>query len=140
MQHFAFIGMLLMGGAFLLLPIILPLFFYRNLQRRTLYYFVGLACCYLCFKIATFGWGILAAILGPMMASLRHENTKAGIDYSFSLILPGLKQGHPQMWLGLAPVVILGTFLSIVALRKIKRSLFKLRDIPGDVSALPVGA
>jgi hypothetical protein len=129
-----------MGNAVLLLPLLLPLFYYRNLQRRTLYYFVGLACCYLCFKLATFAWGILAAILGPVMASLRHEDTKAGIEYSFSLIIPGFKQGHPQMWLGLAPVVILGTLLSILALKKIKRSLFKLRDFPGDVPALPGGA
>ena len=140
MQPTPFIGMLVMGSAVLLLPIILPLFYYRNLQRRTLYYFVGLACSYFCFKIATFAWGILAAILGPIMASLRHEDTKAGIEYSFSMILPGLKQGHPQMWLGLAPVVILGTLLSIVALKKIKRSLFKLRDIPGDASPLPGSA
>jgi hypothetical protein len=138
MQQTSFIGMLVMGSAALLLPIILPLFFYRNLQRRTLYYFVGLACCYLCFKVATVGWGVLAAILGPVMASSRHEDAKAGIEYSFALILPGLKQGHPQMWLGLAPVLFLGTLLSIIALKKIKRSLFKLRDIPNDVSALPV--
>jgi hypothetical protein len=127
-MHIDFIGTLIGGLGILLLPVVLPLFFYRNLQRRTLYYFIGLACCYLCYKVATFLWAFSAFLLGSSIASLRHESFTRSMEYSSSLILPGSRGGHPNMLLGLLPILVLGSLLSVIVLRKLKSALFKVRE------------
>jgi hypothetical protein len=129
MKNVDFIGMLISGGAILLLPVVLPLFFCSKVQRRVLFYFVGLACSFLCYKVATFVWGISAALLGPLLASLRHEDFHKSIEYSFALVAPGLKEGH--MFIGLLPTLTLGTLLSVIVLRKLKTVLFKPEESAG---------
>ncbi len=113
------------GLVLLALPFVLPLFFCRNIPRKLLFYFLGLACCYLCYRAATLLWGFLASILGMLIASWRHEDIQKSFEYSYALILPGLHQGHPHMMLGLLPMLTLGTLLSIVALKILRRALLK---------------
>jgi hypothetical protein len=129
MNRVDFIGMLTCGSAFLLLPMILPLFFCSNVQHRVLFYFVGLACSFLSYKVATFLWAFFAILLGHFLASLRHEDFHKSIEYSFALVAPGLKEGH--MFLGLLPMLTLGTLLSVVVLKKLKSALFKPQESAG---------
>jgi hypothetical protein len=134
MHKLDFFSTLLSGAAILLLPVVLPLFFFSNIRRRTLFYFVGLASSFLCYKVATFGWAFLAVFLGYFLAFWRHENSLKAIEYGFALAIPGLKEGH--MFWGLLPVLTLGTLLSVIALRKIKDALFKALDSADAASTL----
>jgi hypothetical protein len=120
---------MLCGLGLLAAPILLPLFFCSKNPRRALFYFVGVACTYLCYKVAQFLWVLLAFLLASIVTSLRHENSLQGIQNSFDLVVPGLKQGH--MFLGLLPCLTLGTLLSVIALRKLKAALLKDRRPSG---------
>jgi predicted permease len=129
MNHVDFIGTLVCGSAILLLPMTLPLFFCSNVQRRVLFYFVGLACCFLCYKVAIFLWAFFAVLLGHLLASLRHEDFNKSIEYGFALVAPGIKEGH--ILIGLLPMLTLGTLLSVVVLKKLKTALFKPQESAG---------
>jgi len=134
MNHLDFIGILICGSAIWLLPFILPLFFCSNIDRKALFYFVGLASSFLCYKVATFLWAFSAMFLGFLLAWLRHEDHLKGIEYGFALVAPGIKEGH--MFIGLLPMLTLGTLLAVIVLRKLKSTLFKPRDPVGKVSTL----
>jgi hypothetical protein len=125
MDHREFIGSVVGGLVILLLPFALPLFFWRDVPRRFLFYFGGLACCFLCYRLATILWGFMAAVLGSLIASWRHEDMQKGFEYTYALILPGFQSGHPQMLLGILPMLMLGTLLSVFTLRMLKRFLLK---------------
>jgi hypothetical protein len=123
MHQLDFIGILAGGFAVLTLPFILPLFFYRGVQRRTLFYFVGLACSFLCYKVANFLWALSAFAIGSLLASWRHEGFEKSTEYSFAVVAPGLHGWN--MFFAILPMLTLGTLLSVFVLRKLKRALFR---------------
>lgn len=123
MSNVGFIGTLIYGSAIWLLPIIIPLFFFSNGQRRVLFYFVGLSCSFLCYKVAPVLWAFFTVLIGQLLASLRHEDFSKGVEYGFAIGVPGLEEGYG--FLGILPMLILGTLLSVIVLRKLKSSLFK---------------
>ncbi len=46
-------------------------------------------------------------------------------EYSYALILPGFPLSRPNMLLSILPMLTLGTLLSIIALKILRRALLK---------------
>jgi len=130
MSHLALIGMLACGLAFWLLPLVLPLFFCSKVQRKGLFYLVGLACSFACYKVAPLIWGFSSVLLGNALASMLHEGFQKATEYSFALAVPGLNQGY--LFMGMLPALFLGTLMSVIVLRKLKCSLFGVSASPGN--------
>lgn len=123
MTSTAFIGTMLCGLGYIALPIAIPFFYCAGTRRPILFYFVGLGCCILCFRVfAVIIWALLCSALGRIIASIRHEDYRKSIEYGFDLVVPGMKQGYG--FLGLLLMLVLGTLLSVIMLRMIKRAFF----------------